>query len=97
MAAEDPDAEFPFSLVGQPLTKRSKNIAGGTVDLSAAKGRISLRIDLPKEGDVYHFAQLGGAGGVSFEAAEDKGAFLEGVLALLCAAAAVFVFRFRAR
>jgi hypothetical protein len=66
-------------------------------DISAAKGRISLRIDLPKEGDVYHFARLGGAGGVSFDADEEKGALLEGALALLCAAAAAFVFRFRAR
>ncbi|HEX5138554.1 MAG TPA: hypothetical protein VFY93_16395 [Planctomycetota bacterium] len=64
---------------------------------SAAKGRISLRIALPTDGDVYRFAQLGGAGGVRFDASEKGRGLLHGALAILFAAAAVFVLRFRAK
>ena len=70
---------------------------GEKLDLASAKGRISLRIDLPERGDVYHFAQLGGADGIAFDADEEDGVLLEGALALLCAAAAVFLLRFRVR
>lgn len=69
----------------------------GVLDLSAAKGRISLRIELPTDGDVYRFAQLGGARGVEFEADEEGRGLLHGALAALFAAAAAFVLRFRRR
>jgi hypothetical protein len=96
------------SAVGDALRRESAELVRRSVvgflgggqaygELAAAKGRISLRIDLPKEGDVYHFAQLGGADGVRFDADEEDGAVLEGALAILCAAAAAFVIRFRAR
>jgi hypothetical protein len=66
--------------------------AGGhAVDLSAAKGRISLRIELPTDGDVYYFSQLGGAEGVSFDADEKGRGLLHGALALLFAAGAAFL------
>jgi len=67
------------------------------LDLSSAKGRISLRIDLPRDGNVYYFAQLGGAEGVAFDADEKGRGVLHGALAILCAAAAAFVLRFRAK
>jgi len=66
-------------------------------DLAAAKGRISLRIDLPTDGDIYRFAQLGGADGVRFDADEKGRGLLHGLLAILCAAAAAFVLRFRGK
>ncbi len=69
----------------------------GVIDISAAKGRISLRIDLPKDGDVYYFAQLGGAEGVVFDADEKGRGVLHGALAIVCAVAAAFVLRFRAK
>jgi hypothetical protein len=65
-------------------------------DLAAAKGRISLRIELPTDGDVYYFAQLGGADGVSFDADEKGRGLLHGALAVLFAAAAAFFLRRRA-
>ncbi len=67
------------------------------LDLSSAKGRISLRIDLPKDGDVYYFAQLGQADGVEFDADEKGRGVLHGALAILCAAAAAFVLRIRSK
>jgi len=66
-----------------------------TRQMRMAKGRLSIRIDLPLEGDVYHFARLGADGGVSFEAGREKSDVLEGFLALLCAAGAAFVLRYR--
>jgi len=63
--------------------------------LQAAKGRISLRIDLPLKGDVYHFAYLGREGGVTFEATEDDRRLLDGLIALVCAGAVVIVLRYR--
>jgi hypothetical protein len=65
--------------------------------ISAAKGRISLRIELPTDGDVYRFAQLGSAEGVRFDADERGRGLLHGALALLFAAAAAFVLRLRGR
>jgi hypothetical protein len=63
--------------------------------LQAAKGRISLRIDLPLKGEVYHFAYLGREGGVEFAATEDDRRLLDGLIALVCAGAVVFVLRYR--
>jgi hypothetical protein len=67
------------------------------LDLATAKGRISLRIDLPKDGDVYHFAQLGGAEGVSFGADKKGRGLLHGTLALLSLAAAAACATYRRR
>jgi hypothetical protein len=80
---------------------RFVGVGGGTgggagahaVDLSAAKGRISLRIELPTDGDVYYFSQLGGADGVSFDADEKGRGLLHGALALLFAAVAALLLR----
>lgn len=80
-------------------------VTGGTgggagshaVDLAAAKGRISLRIDLPTDGEVYYFAKLGGADGVAFDADEKGKGLLHGALAILLAAGAAFLLRFRAK
>jgi hypothetical protein len=60
-------------------------------------GRLSIRIDLPKEGEVYHFAQLGAEGGVKLGASREGGRVWEGLIALICAAAAVFVMVWRRR
>jgi hypothetical protein len=65
--------------------------------LSGAKGRISIRIDLPKEGKVFHFQRLGAKAEVACEASEADGAFLEGLLAVLCAAGAVALLRPRGK
>ena len=63
--------------------------------LLGAKGRISIRIDLPKEGKVFHFQRLGGKAPLECEASEEDGAFLEGLLAVACALAAAFILRAR--
>jgi hypothetical protein len=63
--------------------------------IQAAKGRLSLRIDLPLKGEVYHFAYLGAEGGVTFAATEDDTRLLDGLIALVCAGAVVFVLRYR--
>jgi hypothetical protein len=93
---------------GKQVTRRDARVGGvrapnaegatygfdaGVVDIAAAKGRISLRIDLPTDGDVYYFAQLGGADGVAFDADEDGRGLLHGALAILFAAAAAFLLR----
>ncbi|MHC4548470.1 MAG: hypothetical protein ACYTEZ_06805 [Planctomycetota bacterium] len=64
--------------------------------LRAATGRISLRIDLPRKGEVYHFAYLGREGGVTFDASAKDRSLLHGLLALVCAAGVVFVLRYKA-
>jgi hypothetical protein len=93
---QDPD--FPFALVGTALTKRQQgaNILALT-DLAAAKGRISLKIDLPTDGDVYYFSKLGGADGVAFDADEKGRGLLHGALAVFFAAGAAFLLRLRPR
>jgi hypothetical protein len=95
---EKPEADFafPFRLAGQSVTDRNLYLPGEW-GLSAAKGRISLRIELPTDGDVYRFAQLGGADGVEFDADERGRGLLHGALAILFAAAAALVLRFRGR
>jgi len=60
-----------------------------------ARGRISLRIDLPLEGDVHHFARLGGEGAVTVRASRADGRVLEGVLAAVCIAVASLILFFR--
>jgi hypothetical protein len=72
---------------GRPDLKQPK--------LQAAKGRISLRIDLPLKGEVYHFAYLGREGNVTFAATEDDRRLLDGLIALACAGAVVLVLRYR--
>ncbi|MGH7163588.1 MAG: hypothetical protein ACREID_08895, partial [Planctomycetota bacterium] len=62
-------------------------------DLTAAKGRISIRIDLPLEGEVVHFARLAAHGGVSVRASEADGSLWETLVALLCAAGAGLALR----
>jgi hypothetical protein len=52
--------------------------------MQTAKGRVSIRVDLPLEGESYHFARLGAAGEVSFEASERGGRLLASLLGLLC-------------
>ena len=77
---------------------RFKDQLGENLDapeMRGAKGRISIRIDLPLEGDVYHFARLGAEGGVEFTASGDSNTAWKGLLALVCAGAAIFVLRFR--
>lgn len=80
---------------GPPVV--SAGLFSSETGLSAAKGRISLRIDLPTDGDVYRFAQLGGADGVAFDADEEGRGLLHGALAVLFAAAAAFVLRLRGK
>jgi len=65
----------------------------GAPGLRTAAGRISLRIDLPKNDEVYHFAALGGEAEVEFSASEKGGRWLEGIAAVLCAAAAALLLR----
>jgi len=69
--------------------------AAARLGLRGAKGRLSIRIDLELEGEVYHFQQLGDDAGVTFSADEAGGTWLEGVLALLCAGGAFVVLRRR--
>ncbi len=100
---ENPEAffAFPFQRADQSVTERPlygpREWELSAFALSTAKGRISLRIPLAEEGDVYRFAQLGGAEGVAFDADEEGRGLLHGALAILFAAAAVFLLRFRAK
>ncbi|MHC4225341.1 MAG: hypothetical protein ACYSUN_15230, partial [Planctomycetota bacterium] len=74
---------------------RSPAPTGTPSKLRAATGRLSIRIELPLQGDVFHFAQLGPEGGVEFTATREDGRLLEGLLAILAAAAAVIVLRYK--
>jgi hypothetical protein len=84
------------NLVDQVLTF-DHDVKVNPEQLRSAKGRISIRVDLPLEGRVYHFARLGADGGVEFDASQGDGWFLEGFLAILAAAGAIFVLGFRVR
>jgi hypothetical protein len=68
--------------IGDPVTR-----------LRGAKGRLSIRIDLPLEGEVFHFQRLGGDAELVFAADEDDGATLPALLALVCAAGAFYLLR----
>jgi len=62
------------------------------------RGRVSIRIDLPKRGEVFHFARLAPTGSVTVRAKEAGGRFRAGALALLLGAGAAFLlFRRRGR
>ena len=65
----------------------------GKVGLRSAAGRLSIKIDLPLEGEVYHFASLGADGDVMFSASEENGVWLEALLGLLFLAGAIVVVR----
>ncbi len=65
--------------------------------VGSAKGRISLRVDLPLEGEVYHFARLGGEGAVTMNASKNDGRLMEGALAVFCFAAAAAILFLRRR
>ncbi|MHC4938977.1 MAG: hypothetical protein ACYTHK_08415 [Planctomycetota bacterium] len=62
--------------------------------LRRAAGRVSLRIDLPREGHVFHFATSGSRIELEVEADEEGGAFGKGLIAFVLLGAAVFVMRF---
>ncbi|MHC4957296.1 MAG: hypothetical protein ACYTGN_02900 [Planctomycetota bacterium] len=68
--------------IGDPVTR-----------LRGAKGRLSIRIDLPMEGEVFHFQRLGGDADLVCAADEDDGAVLPALLALVCAAGAFLILR----
>ncbi|MHC4847306.1 MAG: hypothetical protein ACYTEG_02500, partial [Planctomycetota bacterium] len=62
--------------------------------LRRAAGRVSLRIDLPREGHVFHFATSGSKVDLQVEADEEGGSVGKGLLALVLLGAAVVVMRF---
>jgi len=59
--------------------------------LQRGAGRVSLRIELPREGEVFHFAASGARSELVVEADEVDSAVGEGLLALLLLAASLFV------
>jgi len=61
--------------------------------LTNATGRVSLRIDLPKDGDVFHFATASSTAVITVEASEPSGGFWKGLLAFVFLAIGVFVLR----
>ncbi len=81
----------------QDFRGRTENIFTPRVELATAKGRVSIRIELPREGEAFHFARLEARGEVTVEASRRDGRFWEGALALACAAAAIVVLRGRPR
>ena len=83
-AADGVEGDLTFSIA-----------AGKRLALQTAPGRLSLRIDLKTEGDVYHFATLGKTGAVTFSAKEEGGRLMEGLLALLCGILAFGVLAYR--
>jgi hypothetical protein len=60
-----------------------------------AAGRISLRIELPQEGERYYFAALGAKGGVTLDATEQGGRVGRILLGLALAVLAVLAYRWR--
>lgn len=86
-----------------PLESVTKGIATGRdltfginpQTLTRASGRVSLRIELPREGKVFHFAAPGSHIEIEVEASETDGSAGEGFLAILLLGAAVFVLRIR--
>ncbi|MHC4956609.1 MAG: hypothetical protein ACYTGZ_22450, partial [Planctomycetota bacterium] len=69
----------------------SKTILASTVTdtsiqvdyLTRATGRISLRIDLPKDGEVFHFASAGDRATIAIDASESGGNWWKGLLAIV--------------
>ncbi|MDH3592234.1 MAG: hypothetical protein OER88_10170, partial [Planctomycetota bacterium] len=61
--------------------------------LQSKRGRLSLRIELPKEGEVFHFARLGAHGGCSVDASPEGGRWLEGLLTIVFALGCVIALR----
>jgi len=70
-----------------------KDASRGLGSFRRASGRVSLRIDLPREGEVFHFASSGAKVKLVVEADEEGGSFGKGLLALVLLGAAVFVLR----
>ncbi|MGQ0614476.1 MAG: hypothetical protein ACT4PV_12140 [Planctomycetaceae bacterium] len=92
--ATQEDGTYSFE---QDYRGRTENIFTPKLELATAKGRVSIRIELPLEGEAFHFARLAPRGGVTVEASRRDGRFWEGALALACAAAAILALRGRPR
>ncbi len=61
--------------------------------LTNATGRISLRIDLPKDGEVYHFASTGDRAAITVDASESSSAWWQALLAVLFLSLGALVLR----
>jgi len=91
---EEADKEVQITM---SETIRASTARGKTIDvtyrpemLTKAKGRISIKIDLPfdREMQVYHFAKLAPEGSVTVEATEGESRFLQELATLVCFGAA---------
>jgi hypothetical protein len=76
----------------------ARNVPGGDAGAgylapppTTAKGRVSIRIDLPKEGKVFHFARLAATGEVTLTARRSGGTWGPALLSLALAAGAAFL------
>ena len=65
--------------------------------LTNATGRISLRIDLPKDGEVYHFAATGDRAAITVDASESSSSWWQALLAVLFLSLGALVLRLGGR
>jgi len=91
--ADVPLAALDDVTSGLPLTDFVPPQIVNAAQLTHATGRISLRIDLPKDGEVFHFATAGNGAAITVEASEPSGAIWKGLLAIVFLAIGASVLR----